>query len=369
MIHRIDIKPEMLAWAIERAGYDVAVYLENHPDVDAWYKQEKKPTETQLEKFTQNVHIPYGYMFLNQPTQEVVPIPMFRGTSGNGGFNLNVYDTIMTLQRRQDWLSDYLIDNEYDTCTCVGIISLQASIADTVSALRHLLQLDEDWAFYVKDSSSAVNRLTERIEELGIAVSFNSGVENNVKREIPVEECRGFALVNEVAPFVFVNNKDSKTAQLFTLIHETTHILLGASAGYGGELEQIHDATERYCDRVAAAFLMPETLVRNKWRDISTTAKKFKVSELAMARRARELRLITSEDYRAFYIEYQGRQVIPMKKSNYGDFYATATKRVGRFLAVHIVNAVNSRQLDYLQAYRLTGLYGNTYQTFVKKLI
>ena len=154
MIHRIDIKPEMLAWAIERAGYDVAVYLENHPDVDAWYKQDKKPTETQLEKFTQNVHIPYGYMFLNQPTQEVVPIPMFRGTSGNGGFNLNVYDTIMTLQRRQDWLSDYLIDNEYDTCTCVGIISLQASIADTVSALRHLLQLDEDWAFYVKDSSS-----------------------------------------------------------------------------------------------------------------------------------------------------------------------------------------------------------------------
>lgn len=369
MIHRIEIKPEMLVWAIERAGYDIAVYLEKHPDVDAWYKQEKQPTETQLEKFAQNVHIPYGYLFLNQPTQEEVPIPLFRGTSGNGGFNLNVYDTILTLQLRQDWLSDYLTDNEYDTCTCVGILSLNTPITDTVCSLRHLLQLDEDWAFYVKDSVAAVNRLTERIEELGIAVCFNSGVGYNNNREIPVEECRGFALVNEVAPFVFVNNKDSKTAQLFTLIHETTHILLGTSAGFGGEMEQIHDVTERYCDRVAAAFLMPEAQVRKIWRDMATTAKKFKVSELAMARRARELRLITSDEYRAFYMEYQSRPGAPSKKSNYGDFYATATKRVGRLLAVHIVNAVKSRQLDYLQAYRLTGMYGNTYQTFVKKLI
>ena len=35
MVQRIDIKPEMLAWAIQRAGYDVNVYLSEHPDVEA----------------------------------------------------------------------------------------------------------------------------------------------------------------------------------------------------------------------------------------------------------------------------------------------------------------------------------------------
>ena len=226
MIHRIEIKPEMITWAIQRAGYDVTVYLREHPDVDAWHKLEKQPTEKQLEEFAHKIHIPYGYLFLDQPTTEVVPIPMFRGSSGNNGFNLNVYDTVITLQRRQDWLTDYLTDNEYETCNCVGIISLQSPIPDTVSVLRHLLQLEEDWTFYRRNPADAVNHLTERMEELGIAVCFNSGVDNNYHREIPVEECRGFALVNGVAPFVFINNKDSKTAQLFTLLHETTHILL-----------------------------------------------------------------------------------------------------------------------------------------------
>lgn len=366
MVHRIDIKPEMLAWAIQRAGYDVAMYLSQHSDVDEWYRKEKLPTEKQLEDFAKKIHIPYGYLFLKEPSKEEVPIPMFRGNPQFVGFNLNVYDTILSIQRRQEWLTDYLTENEYDICSCVSIITLKTPLPEAVEVLLRLLQLDADWAFDRRDSADAVNYLTERIEELGISVSFNSGVENNNRREIPVEECRGFALVNSVVPFIFINNKDSKTAQLFTLIHETTHILLGTSAGYGGDIDMIHDATERYCDQVAAAFLMPDDLVKSNWFGISRTARRFKVSELAMARRANELHLINREEYRAFYLDYQNRPIPKKKRSGFGDFYATATKRVGRLLAIHIVNAVKNRQLDYLQAYRLTGMYGNTYQTFVK---
>lgn len=369
MTQRVDIKPEILAWAIARAGNNVKAYLRDHPDVDAWFKMEKRPTEKQLEDFANKVHIPYGFLFLSQPPREEVPIPMFRGNAGDGRFNLNVYDTILSLQRRQEWLSDYLTENDYDVCKCVGVISLQSSISETVRILHQLLHLNEDWAFGRRDPADAVNYLTERIEELGIAVSFNSGVENNNRREIPVEECRGFALVNHTAPFIFINNKDSKTAQLFTLIHETTHILLGISAGFGGDMDNIHDASERYCDKVAATFLMPETLVGVVWQGIPKTSRRFKVSEIAMARRAYELRLISREDYQNFYLEYKNRPISVVKRSGAGDFYATAAKRVGRFFAVHIINAVKSHQLDYLHAYRLTGMYGNTYQNFVNKLV
>ena len=367
MIHRIDINPNMLSWAIQRAGYDVDVYLQEHPDIAVWFDKEMLPTENQLEAFAKKLHVPYGYLFLDEPPTEEIPIPMFRGEAGNGGFNLNVYDTILSLQRQQEWLADYLTDNEYDVCQCVGIISLNTSIKESVTILRDLLELEEDWAFDRRDSSDAVNKLTEQIENIGISVSFNSGVENNNRREIPVEECRGFALVNDVVPFIFVNNKDSKTAQLFTLIHEMTHILLGTSAGYGGEMEHIHDVTERYCDRVAAAFLVPAALLKKVWDGISKMAEKFKVSELMEARRAHELCLISGEAYRAFYFEYKNRPIPVKKTSGYGDFYATALKRIGHLPAVHINNAVKSRQLDYLQAYRLTGLYGKTYQTFVNE--
>lgn len=367
MIHRIDINPKMLSWAIQRAGYDVDLFLQEHSDIADWYNKKKLPTENQLEAFAKKLHVPYGYLFLDEPPTEEIPIPMFRGEAGNGGFNLNVYDTILSLQRRQEWLADYLTDNEYDTCPCVGVISLKTPINDAVAVLRNLLDLKENWAFERRDYADAVNKLTEQIENIGVSVSFNSSVENNNRREIPVEECRGFALVDKVVPFIFVNNKDSKTAQLFTLIHETTHILLGTSAGFGGEMEQIHDATERYCDKVAATFLMPDELMKKVWKGISQTAKKFKVSELAMARRAHELHLISNEVYRAFYLEYKNRPISNKKTSGFGNFYATALKRVGHLLAVHINNAVKSRQLDYLQAYRLTGMYGKTYQTFVNE--
>ena len=53
------------------------------------------------------------------------------------------------------------------------------------------------------------------------------------------------------------------------------------------------------------------------------------------------------------------------KKNSGGTFYFTSVKRVGRLFAIHVRNAVNSRQLSYTDAYRLTGLYGNTYQHFM----
>lgn len=367
MTYRIDINKDMLTWAILRAGFNLAAYMHKHPIEASWISGDKQPTVRQLEEFAARVHVPYGYLFLPEPPHEEIPIPMFRGEAGGRSFNLNVYDTVLSVKRRQDWLADYLKENEYETCKCVGIITLLTPIGEAVNVMRSLLCIDEKWAFERKSPSDAVNYLTERIESLGISVSFNSGVESNNKREIPVEDCRGFVLVDDVVPFIFVNNKDSKTAQLFTLAHEMAHVLLGKSAGYGGDLDRIHDITERFCDNVAAAFLVPAELLREEWNGIEKTARRFRVSDLMMARRAHNLGIIRDAEYRAFYLEYRNRPLPPKNKSGFGDFYATALKRVGHLFAVHVNNAVNNRKLDYLQAYRLTGMYGNTYNTFIKK--
>ena len=46
---------------------------------------------------------------------------------------------------------------------------------------------------------------------------------------------RGFALADEVAPFVVINHQDHRGAWSFTLLHELTHLWLGET-GVSGEL-------------------------------------------------------------------------------------------------------------------------------------
>jgi hypothetical protein len=62
-----------------------------------------------LESFAKKVHLPFGYLFLKEPPEEKIPFPFFRtGDSNESKVSINVYDTILLLQQRQEWLTDYL---------------------------------------------------------------------------------------------------------------------------------------------------------------------------------------------------------------------------------------------------------------------
>lgn len=126
-------------------------------------------------------------------------------------------------------------------------------------------------------SEAAVSKLTEMLEFAGVFVAYNGIVGNNTHRKVKVNECRGFALVNNVAPYIFINSSDAPVAQLFTLIHETAHIMLGVSAGHAEADTLSDDVTERYCDKVAAEFLVPAQELRVVWNGrIKETARKFR---------------------------------------------------------------------------------------------
>ena len=365
---RIDkVSPDKFRWAFKRAGYNEEKATEVFPLLSGWLSKDKLPTLRQLEKFANKFHVPLGYLFLDKTPAERIPIPVFRGTGGKTDkFDLNLYDTINTISYRQDWLADYLPANEILTSKMVGCVNLRTPINEAVDKLRNGLGLTAKWAFSYKTPDAAVNILTEHIEDAGVFVAFNGVVANNTHRKLRIDVCRGFALVNRYAPYIFVNSDDSKSAQLFTLVHEMAHIMLGVSAGHAGEEIGTDDITELFCDKVAAEFLVPASEIRLLWDgDTKRLSHMFKASEVVVARRAHDLGLLSDDAYRKFWLAYSNRTLKERKQGSGGDFFRTSVKRVGRLFAIHVRNAVNSRQMTYLEAYRLTGLHGDTYQKFM----
>jgi Zn-dependent peptidase ImmA (M78 family) len=162
--------------------------------------------------------------------------------------------------------------------------------------------------------SAAFGVWKRQVEDLGVFVFQTSGVD--------VEEMRGFALANALAPVIVVNSADSYTAKSFTLIHELAHLLFGVSAVYAGRptATEPQDKIERFCNGVAAEVLVPRadfiSRMPSDWnRDddnaISTAARLYRVSRLVIGLRLVETGLADSEYLRTKWPLLQSKRRKP----------------------------------------------------------
>lgn len=362
-----------IKWAIQRAGAELEDLLLSFPKLNEWINEESDPTVKQLEKLTKKLHVPFGYMFSNDLPEENLTFPFFRaGKDANSKVSLNVFHTIQILKDRQLWLTEYMKESGYEELPFVGKYNLEVDYLKVVNDIRQTLGLQQNWASKHQTWERTLDFLTYKIEEAGIIVTFNGIVENNTRRTIEVSECRGFVLVDNLAPFLYINAADTKAAQMFTLIHELAHIWFGNSAGFDlNQMMPADDPLELLCDKIAAEFLVPAELLIKVYRNekrIKTLSRIFKVSPIVIGRRLLDLRLISREDFFNFYNEYI--DFINKKKENQGsggNFYATAKKRISLRFANYINNAVNENKLLYRDAYKLTSLRGDTYTRFMKE--
>jgi len=363
---RLQINPQTISNAIARAGFNEEEFLAKHTDVQAWMDGEKEPTVKQLENFANQVYLPFGYLFLDKFPAEETPIPFFRTVSGEHHFNLNIYDAIMTMQQRQDWIVDYMEENELDGPSFIGKYKNCNDVVAIVQEIRTILDIDVTWAFELPTPEKALAELAKKIENVGCYINFQSFVGNQSKRKIPVEDCRGFVLVDQKAPFIFVNNNDSKNAQIFTLIHEFAHILIDFSAGFGLKYDEVDNGKEDICDQVAASLLVDADALTKLWcPEINKLSRKFKVSGIVIARRAMDLGLLSKEEFFAYYSKVKDLRPKQKNDRNGGNFYATALHKIGYSFLVHIRNAIQSNQLLYRDAYALTGYSGNTFNKLI----
>ena len=383
MLH-LDVKASLLHWAMNRSDKSVDELSQKQTlkKLNEWLAGTKKPTRPQLEAFAKATYTPFGYLLLSEPpSEQLSPIPHFR-TMKDGNSpkrSLDLEDTIRIIERRQEWVRDYLIDIGVEPLKFVGSSTVNDDPVDVACRIRETLGLAHGWAAASINWEIAQKYLQERIEDARIFISKNRMVQNNRYRPLDPKEFRGFVLVDDYAPFVFVNGADFAGAQMFTLAHELAHVWMGESASFDlrGLSPNPDVKLERVCNKIAAEFLVPaeemlqhwdpsaESLV-NKFKVISHH---FKVSSIVAARRALDTKCISQKIFDEFYADYMKKQQELKKQQKLKQqdrqsgpsFYVTVLPRIGNRFLQTVVTAVGERRLLYRDAYSLTNLKSETF--------
>jgi len=376
MLKLTDINTNILEWAINYSAQGLEVEAK-FPKLNSWLKKEDFPTVRQLEKFAKITRVPFGYFFLDKEPEIKLSIPFFRTTQETrpSSFSPELIDTVKIVEQRKVWLRDFLIQSGADKLTFVSSEKNNGDYKDIANKIRSKLGIDELWGSKQSNWENALNYLIEKVESVGINVIRNGVVGNNTHRKLNYKEFRGFALVDDYAPFLFINGADFRSAQMFTLAHELAHIWIGSSAVF--DLRQMlpaEDKMEILCDKVAAEFLVPEEQLKVIWQNFQnkddfyqSIAKFFKVSKIVAARRLLDLDYINKQEFFDFYNEYIASIPKGKKEKVGGNYYNTQPLRIGKRFANVVITAAKRGTLLYRDAYRLTGLTANTFKEFENK--
>ncbi|MGE3345499.1 MAG: ImmA/IrrE family metallo-endopeptidase [Vicinamibacterales bacterium] len=361
---RVEVRPELFQWAIDRAGLTAAAVLRRLPALEAWESGERQPTLKQLEAFARLTHAPVGYFFLPEPPVERVPVPDFRTVADTpvGRPSPDLLDTLYLCQQRQEWFREFARAEGQDPVSIVGAARITDDAVTTAARMREALQFDLAARREAPTWEDALRAFIGQADALGVLVMVNGVVGNNNRRKLRPDEFRGFALSDALAPLVFVNGADTKSAQMFTLAHELAHIWLGESAlsDVGPDVIPAH-RVERWCNEVAAEFLVPLASVRAEYRptvelhdETRRLARVFKVSTLVVLRRLADAGALTREEMWTAYMEEVAR-LKARASAGGGDFYLTQAARVGKRFARALVSSTLEGRTLYTEAFQLLG--------------
>ena len=363
---RASVNPELLRWARDRAGVAQKDLTAKFRKLPEWEDGQTQPTLKQAEAFASAVHVPFGYLFLPEPPEESLPIPDFRTFAGHAVTrpSPNLLDTIYACQERQSWFRDFARVAGEPDLDFVGSASMNTSSATAAARIRETLGFDLAARQECSTWTDALRLFIRQADEAGVLVMVSGIVMSNTSRRLDPGEFRGFALSDPLAPLIFVNGKDTKAAQMFTLAHELAHVWLGASAlsNLGAAPEPGFRHEEVWCNAVAAELLVPLRVLQFDLRRneplpdaLSRLAHTFKVSTLVILRRLFDVGWLTRERFDAAWRQENKRLRKLVQAGDGGDFYRTTVARVGRRFARALVVSTLEGQTLYRDAFRMLG--------------
>lgn len=310
-VKNVPISGSVLGWAREEAGFtrlDLAERAKlSVEDIKAWETGAGLPTKGQFSTLVKILKRPSAVFFLPEPPLSAGMPTALRRAPGLGAHKLGPDEMhqIRWARRLQEIMSWVLKDDGQNPAALdqYSVRSNPVELAD-LDRKRSGIPTAEQLAW--PSPSTAFRAWRRYLEEQSVLVLQLSMGKNNI---------RGFGAWDEYAPLVAVNTAYHPTARIFTLFHEVGHLLTRTDAACQSfVLPDGHDIeAERWCERYAASFLLPEAELRKVAEgygispDSPTTdpdkarliANRFSVSTRATAIRMQEIGLAEPSLYGA----------------------------------------------------------------------
>ncbi len=260
------VNPKILVWARETAGLTQDQAAKKLGVKEAYEKSaserlntlengEREPTRPMILKMVKWYRRPLLTFYMSLPPRKGDRGQDFRTLPEDySQMDDFLIDTLIrNVRARQSMLRAVLEEEEdVETLKFVGSAKLSDGLQTTLNILREILKIDLNEFRSKPNSREAFSLLRYRAETAGIFVLLIGDLGSH-HTTIDVGIFRGFALADNLAPFIIINSNDLPAAWSFTLIHELVHILLGQT-GISGEILKL--PIEQFCNQVASEFLV-----------------------------------------------------------------------------------------------------------------
>jgi Zn-dependent peptidase ImmA (M78 family) len=372
------VTPAVLIWARETANMsvvDVANRLKKNPElVEAWEAGNEVPSYVQLETLAYDIYKrPLALFFLPYPPEEQKPKAEFRSLPDTELGHLT-RETILLIRKAKAY-QVALIELYQNRNTAPLIwrhiqVSPKMNVAQQAEYVRHTLGVNIDHIRQQPEADAALKFWRRAIERAGIHV-----FKDNFKQK----ELSGFCLWHSEFPVILINNSSTKTRQIFSLIHEMTHVLFDRSAisrfddRIINELPASDRAIERFCNALAGEILVPTAyfskdtygFVPEKATDaqFEELAKKYHVSRSVILRRFVD----RGEASTKFYLEKDRVWTDQRKKeqsSSGGSYYNTQGVYLSENFLREVVSRYSRRLLTKNEAAELIGVKPRNFERF-----
>ena len=351
---RIEVNPSVIRWACARSGRSVEDLQKRFPQLTNWERGRVRPTLKQLEALAKATFTPIGFFFFEEPPVDELPVPDFR-TMDNAEVRRpspHLLNTIYLCQQRQAWYQEEAQgERNLFLQNFVGSWETSVEVEAAAAQLGRMFRCDMASRMELRDENETLRQFIEGAEAQGILVMVSGVVGNNTHQRLDVNEFRGFALSDPVAPLIFINGADAKADQVFTFAHEIAHLGLGQSGISNAQAAtRSSHSIERWCNQVAAELLVPSHAISEEFdpREVLTDeirrlARFFKVSRLVILRRIHDIEALSRDQFRQAYAEELNRlERIPNRSGGYY-YHSLAARASKRFVRALIASALEER--------------------------
>jgi Zn-dependent peptidase ImmA (M78 family)/DNA-binding XRE family transcriptional regulator len=355
----VPVEGAVLAWARKFRGLDEVQAAKklgiSVADLADYENERRQPSVTLFETFAAKYRLPQATLFL-MAHPVVPPDPNDFRTIGGAKKRTRSFEFGVALSNIRAWLfqiEKLAIDDEDFVPPHLPqiVISDDPNIAGERERRRLGVTVKEQFAW---DRKETFGRWRAHLEKHGVLV---------FQQKFPMEDGRGFSLYeSENAPSVIVNKEEPfDVGKTFTIWHEYCHLLL---RNPGVSDQNFADPTEAFCNRFAAAFLIPIEAFREllpRWPnqpidwsngDVARWAMRLKVSQRALAIRLEQMNLAP----RGFSDKFIAVSNARKKKTGKGNYVATRLSEIGLAYTEKLLAALDRRAIDDVQFVEATGL-------------